>query len=252
MSSILDALKKAERESAVDGGLGSPWPASPVDSPVDGKGRWRLWMPLGVIAVLCVITSVVWLTLRPGPDRSDKPPVVTKGAVEPVETEMPGPAVLPAQKTPPPSRRKTAKVPSSSSSARLQQKMPLPAVTPDASPKKPPPGGERKPVVTPESSPQPTAPPPAKPTRRAVEMASAPQPSEVTRQETQKVFRSDERIDLQALVWAPESADRFVVINNRLLKEGGSVDKITVVRINQDEVLLSEGADQWFQEFKIR
>jgi hypothetical protein len=67
-----------------------------------------------------------------------------------------------------------------------------------------------------------------------------------------KFFRSDPRIDLQALVWAPESAARFVVINNRLIKEGGSVENIVVVRINPDDVLLAEGSDRWHEAFKVR
>lgn len=49
-----------------------------------------------------------------------------------------------------------------------------------------------------------------------------------------------------------EASDRFVVINNRLIKEGGSVDNIVVVQINRDDVLLSEGADRWHQAFQIR
>lgn len=83
-------------------------------------------------------------------------------------------------------------------------------------------------------------------------MKKGPPPPEEPQSESQKTFRSDERVDLQALVWAPEAADRFVIINNRLIREGGSVDKITVVRINPDDVLLSEGTDRWYQAFKIR
>jgi hypothetical protein len=70
--------------------------------------------------------------------------------------------------------------------------------------------------------------------------------------ENSKTFRNDPRIDLQALVWAPEAAARFVIINNQLIKEGGSVDNIVVVEINQDDVMLSEGSDRWHQEFNVR
>lgn len=84
-------------------------------------------------------------------------------------------------------------------------------------------------------------------------MATTPEPSEDVRQaDRQKDYRTDHRIDLQALVWAPETANRFVVINNVLLKEGGAIENITVLRINPDDVLLSEGSDRWHQEFKIR
>ena len=77
---------------------------------------------------------------------------------------------------------------------------------------------------------------------------AAPPPAEPIR----KTYRSDPRIELQALVWAPDASARFVVINNRLIKEGGSTDGITVVQINRDDVLLSEGADRWYEKFKIR
>lgn len=77
---------------------------------------------------------------------------------------------------------------------------------------------------------------------------SVPPPS----REPEKNYRSDPRIELQALVWAPDAAERFVVINNRLIKEGGSIDAITVVRIDRDDVLLAEGGDRWYEKFKIR
>lgn len=67
-----------------------------------------------------------------------------------------------------------------------------------------------------------------------------------------KTFRSDPRVDLQALVWAPEAATRFVVINDRLIKEGGSVGSIFVVKINPDDVLLAEGSDRWYVAFTVR
>jgi hypothetical protein len=67
-----------------------------------------------------------------------------------------------------------------------------------------------------------------------------------------KTFRNDPRIDLQALVWAPDAAARFVIINNRLIKEGGSVDNIVVVQINRDDVELADGSDRWYEEFSVR
>ncbi|MEE4111749.1 MAG: general secretion pathway protein GspB [Desulfobacteraceae bacterium] len=85
---------------------------------------------------------------------------------------------------------------------------------------------------------------------RPAETAATDQPAAA--RETDKRFRSDPRIDLQALVWAPEPAARFVVINNRLIKEGGSLDNIVVERINPDDVLMVEGADRWHEEFKVR
>jgi hypothetical protein len=96
----------------------------------------------------------------------------------------------------------------------------------------------------------PVAAPTEVPIPRPAETVVTSQPAAA--RETDKRFRSDPRIDLQALVWAPEPTARFVVINNRLIKEGGSVDNIVVVRINPDDVLLAEGSDRWHEEFKIR
>lgn len=103
--------------------------------------------------------------------------------------------------------------------------------------------GHAIPPAPPETVPlsEPTAPAPAK-------RDASPQPVP----NDGAAIRNDPRIDLQALVWAPEAADRFVVVNNRLIKEGGSVDNIVVVQINRDDVLLSEGADRWHQVFQIR
>jgi hypothetical protein len=89
------------------------------------------------------------------------------------------------------------------------------------------------------------------PSPRPAETAMAGQPVAAS-PDSGKFFKSDPRIDLQALVWAPDSTARFVVINNRLIKEGGSVDNIVVERINPDDVLLAEGSDRWYEAFKIR
>lgn len=70
--------------------------------------------------------------------------------------------------------------------------------------------------------------------------------------EAEKTFRDDPRIELQALVWASDAAQRFVVVNNRLLHEGGSVDGIVVLKIDRDDVLFSEGGTRWYQRFTIR
>jgi hypothetical protein len=43
-----------------------------------------------------------------------------------------------------------------------------------------------------------------------------------------------------------------VIINDRLLREGASTDGITIVRINPDDVLVSEGSERWHEPFKIR
>jgi hypothetical protein len=266
LSSILEALKKVERESAMGNGKDVPWPVLPVNSTIkDNRRRHLWWISLGGIAISFVIAFAFWLAQRP--TTTDQQPVVTKRAIEPQ-------TLANNQSAPSPARHAVPAVPVSTPPTRLPQKEPVPAQTPDVSTVKPlpkdepkakvkeaaeakppiiaPPQDEPKPNITAEARPPSTTPPPAASTQRPAEMANAPRQPESSRENNAKEYHSDERIDLQALVWAPQAADRFVVINNILLKEGGSIDKITVVRINEDDVLLSEGSDRWYQEFKIR
>jgi hypothetical protein len=67
-----------------------------------------------------------------------------------------------------------------------------------------------------------------------------------------KNIKDDPRIELQALVWAETPEDRFVVINNQLIREGGAIDTIVVEKINPDDVRLVEGSNQWYEAFHIR
>jgi hypothetical protein len=100
--------------------------------------------------------------------------------------------------------------------------------------------------------PEPEILPSAAPTAPPAETAAATVQGVAEPPDTEKTFRTDPRIDLQALVWAPDATARFVVINNRLIKEGGAIDNISVVKINPDDVLLAEGSERWHVEFKVR
>ena len=278
MSSILDALKKAEQESAMDRSAGTPWPAPPpLQSPFPKRSR-RWWVLLGIVAGLCLAGVVLWQVRQPDmthpagsisvlpsqpiptPDRSVVPPLaeapMTRLPVaEPPQTP-PGKTLM---ETSP--RQTTGNAPASEvqvsdamavATPVQPEKQPLRATAPTAaSTLQPTPSQLAQPVrQTAVPTPIPVAAPTEEPPPRPAETAVTSQPAAA--RETDKRFRSDPRIDLQALVWASEPAARFVVINNRLIKEGGSVDNIIVVRINPDDVLLAEGSDRWHEEFKIR
>ena len=256
MSSILEALKKAEQESTMDRSAGTPWPAPlPMQSPSRKRNR-RWWVLLGIVVGLCAAGVVRWQVRQPDMTRpadsvsalpSQPLPKPTHGVPPPL-AEAPKPSVPVAEQpqTPPGKtlidaspRQATGNAPASE--VQISDAM---AVAAPVQAEKPP----LRQTAVPTSIP--VAAPAEDPAPRAAETT-------VTRQsaaarETDKRFRSDPRIDLQALVWAPESAARFVVINNRLIKEGGSVDNIVVVRINPDDVLLAEGSDRWHEAFKIR
>lgn len=253
MSSILEALKKAEQESTVDRAAGTPWPAPrPMPSPYRKRSR-RWWVPLGIVVGLCVTGGVLWQVWRPytpppAGSLSTPPSSETTQTTPPLVAGAPTPIVpvaeqpqRPPVKTPmeASSQQATANAPASDDRVSDSMAAALPTQTGDPSIPGNVPAAD--PVIAPAQDPAP----------RPADSAMAGQPVAASR-DAGKFFKSDPRIDLQALVWAPESAARFVVINNRLIKEGGSVDNIVVVRINPDDVLLAEGSDRWHEAFKIR
>ncbi|BBO76910.1 hypothetical protein DSCW_43270 [Desulfosarcina widdelii] len=114
------------------------------------------------------------------------------------------------------------------------------------------------PLRPPETHSQPQSPEPndatvpADPHRAAPRDTVKPSRIPTSSEKSDKTYRSDPRIELQALVWSPDAAERFVIVNDRLIKEGGSIEGITIVRINPDDVLVSEGSQRWHEAFKIR
>ena len=272
MSSILEALKKAERESASEHAADTPWPA-PLSEPQSYRPRPpRRWMILGFVGVVCIGILAFWMFQRtPEPETlarvpvprqepsatTNKPPLVA-------DRQTPTPKSAPANPSRPPAQQPKAATP--------HRIPPVAKASPSATtPSEGPTGQKRFPLMNPSANASSIQKSPSlQPDRqldRATDQAagipvkkatSSPKPIAETSdrstpvEEKNKNFRSDPRIELQALVWAPEATSRFVVINNRLVKEGGSFDNIVVMEINRDDVLLSEGADRWYEEFKIR
>lgn len=48
-------------------------------------------------------------------------------------------------------------------------------------------------------------------------------------------------LKLQAISWSPEAKDRLAVINNRILREKGSVEGYVIILIDQDSVVVEKG-----------
>jgi hypothetical protein len=251
LSSILEALKKAEQDAVADNGAQTPWPA-PASTDTTGRNRQRRWWPaLAIVVVAGALAAVFWFTRRPEPALpthagKEQTAVVaeqSKPAADPAERTATATRTLPvaAEGTAPPpvrsSQRPGKATHGPSSEAPLSTGQPPPAIH------------QKKSRETSDPKPEPVKTSPAAADSRPQQTSI---PASTTSAEKTKTFRSDPRIELQALVWAPAAADRFVVINNHLIKEGGSVDNIVVVTINRDDVLLSEGSDRWHQEFKIR
>jgi type IV secretory pathway VirB10-like protein len=236
---------------------GTPWPAPPPLQPPHRQRSRRWWVVMGIVVGLCAFAVVVWQVRRPDVTR----PGDSTPAASPLPLPKPNQRVLPSVAEAPQPRMPAAEKPQASPDRAVTDVSPQPATINATVPavKMPAPMAETAPVQ-PQTQPPRTAFPASDPmiapavdaSRRPTVSAKANSPSKAAPQDAGKFFKSDPRIDLQALVWAPESAARFVVINNRLIKEGGSIDNIVVVRINPDDVLLAEGSDRWYEAFKIR
>lgn len=239
MSTILNALKKAEQESIPHSEVQTPWPAPRSEKAGNGHRPHRWWLPVGAVVILSAFATLFW------PDRQP-PPTIPEAVVKttlPSGTDHPQPhgaAPHMPQASPPALPVQPATKPSQtviSASAPRVQPPPLPQ--------------EKAHSQVTDMPFEPTAAPsmvsPSHPLERTADIDHAKTAST----NDQKNFRNDSRIQLQALVWAPEANARFVLINNRLVKEGGLVDNIVVVRINPDDVLLSEGSDRWYEKFNL-
>ena len=268
MSSILDALKKAERESTEGRSADLPLPAPlPKRSPYPMVRR-RWWLPLGAVGLLFIGMALFWQFQRSDPSG---PAVVSPPPIPDAQTSSPPPIRQAERPEPLPAPRKkasavvqapaveTAPAPGAESPAVTAVPVHPPQQTVRKSP--PPMVAKAPPARPPEtrSQPQPSAHAPKSESANAVPSRVLPRkidqpspPPAASLEKSDKTYRSDPRIELQALVWSPDAAERFVIVNDRLIKEGGSIEGIKVVRINPDDVLVSEDSKRWHEPFKIR
>ena len=59
-------------------------------------------------------------------------------------------------------------------------------------------------------------------------------------------------LKIQALVWSDEPTDRWVMINNRIIKTGGTVDDIVVSEIGNDHIIIQENGEEKKVKFQLR
>jgi hypothetical protein len=67
-----------------------------------------------------------------------------------------------------------------------------------------------------------------------------------------KPLPADAGLTLQALVWAPEPERRFTVINNQIVREGGSIGGMTIVRIEEAQVVARKDGLLWTLSYNHR
>ncbi|MGB2928713.1 MAG: general secretion pathway protein GspB [Desulfobacterales bacterium] len=58
-------------------------------------------------------------------------------------------------------------------------------------------------------------------------------------------------LQLQAIAWSSDPGSRIAVINGRVLREGGSVERVLVSHIGKNEVIFKKQGEEWKQLFRL-
>jgi len=59
-------------------------------------------------------------------------------------------------------------------------------------------------------------------------------------------------LHLQAIAWSSDPKSRIAVINGRVLREGGSVERVLVTHIGKNEVIFKKQGEEWKQLFRFK
>jgi hypothetical protein len=73
------------------------------------------------------------------------------------------------------------------------------------------------------------------------------------KQDSRTYRRLDEsKLELQAIAWSSDAAQRIAVINGHILREGESVEGFSVIQIRQDDIIVNDGTESWRLEFGLK
>ena len=62
----------------------------------------------------------------------------------------------------------------------------------------------------------------------------------------------DSKLQLQAIAWSKNAAQRIAVINGHIVREGESVEGFSVTQIRQDDIIVNDGNESWQVEFRLK
>lgn len=89
-------------------------------------------------------------------------------------------------------------------------------------------------------------------TRASATMASKKSRSAV-KQEARSYKRLDQsKLQLQAIAWSKDAAQRIAVINDHVVREGESVEGFSVTQIRPDDIIVNDGTESWQVEFRLK
>lgn len=241
MSSILEALKKLEK----DVGIGSAPPVWPKPPGVKKRAGLRKKVLLTSVVLIVVGATASYLAFdamrarNAAMDEGGEGPLTAAAPVPrmqqvPSRSEPPLPSPLQRKRVVPASGVVRPSSPTSSFAVenRTEQKD---ANRPEANPST---SDDRQPIVEEASA------PPAR-----VEISRSPSAVQTGEEFPEK---TDPRFRLQAIAWAEQSADRFAVVNDQIVREGSRVEAAMVVRIERRGIIFEENGAKWRQPFRIQ
>ena len=255
MSSILKALKKLENTHPEqnDRLFRSQRTHLLKTTPRPARGVWFFTKWFLVIFAVLALSAGAWLIL------GKKPPEKALHRTAKQEAE-------PEKSTPLPGKM--------SSTSNLRQKEPLPtrlAGKPDSEKAVKKRSGfapkpiEKRPALELNKERQPTSPIRLSDKNAPVQDSS---PKTMPETEPEKAFEpkvksesfaelpvkqaGDTGLELQAIAWSDDAGSRIAVINGRIVREGGSVEGVLIVRINPDDVAFKKGGETWQQVFRLK
>ena len=283
MSSILRALKRIEKE-APPPDESHPWPRA-IDTKKTISSRVkRKWMYNKLIKILVIVLIIAaagwlvysqrqWLVAKIMPeksatdDRQPTAPVKEKDSAYQAKLNAPPnpPKKAPQNNSPIPNKQRKKPIFQKKTKSQIPNEpvagmLPLDgqnqsqgSVPPMPVIKKKPRTKKRQPVQLTQPSGS-TGAPVQRPTTLASKKNST---NKIKKRGTQNNFDSLNAFDgsqlrLQAIAWSDYISMRMAVINNRIVREGETVDGFSITKIRQEDVIFTDGSASWKLEFSFK
>lgn len=244
MSAILRALKKLEKDSAVDADI----PSLPGKGKI-GRIQERSVRPTtyGLIFAALILATGFAVFIRM------YPAVLTSGSTEEASRPANEPVALANMAEPTSPGTNTDKPDLEKSSGNGEPSAPAPAFANPAAPGveksdthgKPDPGQTEAPVSAPDRRDEENEAPEKRDKAAPSPEKQAPSGS------SDSVFLEDTGLKIQAISWNETPAKRIAIINSRLFHEGERISGYRIIEINPDDIVLSDGEKTGKLIFKL-